>query len=125
MPLSKRAALGAVATLVEMGSSDVDLPRLLEWLVVERGCREIVCEGGGVLVAGLFAARAVDELRLTLVPRILGGSSAPTVVEGAGFEPDVIPDGHLMRVERLGDELFLLYEFDWDAEPTRQLAVPR
>jgi 5-amino-6-(5-phosphoribosylamino)uracil reductase len=125
MPQAKREALGAVATLVELGSSEVDLPRLLEWLVLRRGCREIVCEGGGVLVAGLFAARAVDELSLTLVPRILGGSSAPTVVEGAGFEPDVIPDAQLVRVERLGDELFLLYAFDWDGEPTRQSAIPR
>jgi len=47
-----------------------------------------------------------------VVPRILGGKSAPTMVEGDGFEPDAIPDPHLSSVERVGDELFLVYRLD-------------
>jgi riboflavin biosynthesis pyrimidine reductase len=113
MPESKRASLRDRATLVELGSSEVDLNRLLEWLAEKRGCKVVVCEGGGVLVANFFAARAVDELFLTIVPRVLGGSNAPTVVGGDGFEPNAIPDGHLLRVEKLEDELFLQYEFRW------------
>ena len=113
MPDAKRASLKGRATLIELGSSEVDLNRLLEWLAAERGCGVVVCEGGGVLVANFFGARAVDELFLTIVPRILGGSHAPTVVEGDGFEPNAIPDGHLLQVEQVGDELFLHYEFRW------------
>ncbi len=113
MPDAKRASLRGHATLIELGSSEVDLNRLLEWLAAERGCEVVVCEGGGVLVANFFAARAVDELFLTIVPRILGGSNAPTVVGGDGFEPNAIPDGHLLQVEQVGDELFLHYEFRW------------
>lgn len=113
MPEAKLASLRAKAVLVELGSADVDLSRLLRWLASERGCRTVLCEGGGALVAGLFAARAIDELRLTLVPRVLGGSSAPTIVDGNGFEPDEMPDGRLVDVERIGDELFLRYEFAW------------
>ncbi|MGO9835737.1 MAG: hypothetical protein ACLP1X_16155 [Polyangiaceae bacterium] len=37
---------------------------------------------------------------------------APTMVEGDGFEPDAIPDARQARVERVGDELFLVYQFD-------------
>ena len=70
-----------------------------------------MCEGGGILVADLFAARAVDELYLTVVPRILGGVAAPTLVAGAGFDPDQIPDAKLASLEREGDELYLRYEF--------------
>ena len=70
-----------------------------------------MCEGGGVLVADLFAAHAVDEMYLTVVPRILGGVAAPTLAAGAGFEPDQIPDAKLVSVEQIGDELFLRYEF--------------
>ena len=55
------------------------------------GAATVVCEGGGILVADLFAARAVDELYLTVVPRILGGAAAPTLVAGAGFDPDRSP----------------------------------
>jgi riboflavin-specific deaminase-like protein len=110
---AKRASLRDHATLVELGDSEVDVRRLLEWLALERGCRTVLCEGGGVLVANLFAARAVDELYLTIVPRVLGGANAPTSIEGVGFEPNAIPDGRLARVERVGDELFLLYVFEW------------
>jgi riboflavin-specific deaminase-like protein len=113
MPDAKRASLRTRATLVELGASEVDPLRLLEWLASERGCKTVLCEGGGVLNAALFAARAVDELYVTIVPRILGGSSAPTIVGGSGFEPDAIPDARLTRSERIGDELFLVYEFDW------------
>jgi riboflavin-specific deaminase-like protein len=108
-----RGVLEAHATLLELGISDVDIPRLLDWLFRERGCKTVVCEGGGVLAADFFAAKAVDELHLTVVPRILGGSNAPTCVEGSGFEPDAIPDAQLKSVERVGDELYVVYTFPW------------
>jgi 2,5-diamino-6-(ribosylamino)-4(3H)-pyrimidinone 5'-phosphate reductase len=112
----KRASLRSRATLLELGRSEVDVVHLLEWLARERGCTVVLCEGGGVLNAHLFAAHAVDELYLTIVPRVLGGSNAPTVVEGGGFEPDALPDGRLDQVERVGDELFLVYRFTWRPE---------
>jgi riboflavin-specific deaminase-like protein len=112
MAETKRATLRNCATLVEFGAVEVDVLRLLEWLASERGCKVVVCEGGGVLNAHLFAARAIDELYVTIVPRILGGHAAPTMVEGEGFEPDAIPDPRLASVERVGDELFLVYRFD-------------
>lgn len=113
MPEAKRASLRPRATLVELGATDVDPLALLDWLGRERGCRVVLCEGGGVLVARLFEARAVDELHVTVVPRILGGSNAPTMVEGDGFEPDALPDARLVSCERVGDELFLVYSFAW------------
>jgi riboflavin-specific deaminase-like protein len=113
MPEVKRAALRPSATLVELGETAVDLSGLLDWLARERGCRIVLCEGGGILNAKLFAARAVDELYVTVVPRILGGADAPTMVEGDGFEPDRIPDARLVSCDRVGDELFLVYAFDW------------
>ncbi len=113
MPEEKRASLRKHATLVELGASDCDLAGLLEWLAVERGANVVLCEGGGVIVAGFLAARALDELHLTIVPRVLGGLGAPTPVAGPGFAPGAVPDPRLAEVERVGDELFLRYEFDW------------
>jgi riboflavin biosynthesis pyrimidine reductase len=75
--------------------------------------RVLLCEGGGDLAARLFAARAVDEIYLTLVPRILGGARAPTLASGEGFDPDEIPDARLASLEQHGDELFLRYEIAW------------
>jgi 2,5-diamino-6-(ribosylamino)-4(3H)-pyrimidinone 5'-phosphate reductase len=113
MAEAKRSALRAKATLLEFGASEVDCSRLLDWLMKERSCRVVLCEGGGVLNAALFAARAVDELYLTIVPRMLGGAEAPTILEGNGFEPDALPDARLSRFEAVGDELYLVYSFDW------------
>ena len=113
MPASKRGELAERATLVELGERDVEISKLLDWLASERGCRVVLCEGGGVLNARFLAARAIDELHLTVVPRVLGGSRAPTIVAGDGFEPGAVPDAKLAQVDRVGDELFLVYAFDW------------
>jgi len=113
MSREARARLAPAATLVTLGQREVEIPRMLEWAVRERAIGTLLCEGGGVLVAQLFAARAVDELFLTIVPRILGGALAPTLAEGPGFSPDEIPDATLGAVDRVGDELFLRYDFRW------------
>jgi 5-amino-6-(5-phosphoribosylamino)uracil reductase len=111
-----RARLSSVAELIELGEDTVPMRPLLAWLW-ERGVRTLVCEGGGEVCAHLFAARAVDEVYLTLVPRVLGGARAPTMVGGMGFTPDGIPDPTLGSLERMGDELYLRYDFAWDAAP--------
>ncbi len=112
MPLDTRARLGAVAELVQFTGERVAIADVLTWLA-GRGVRTLLCEGGGALVAQFFAARAVDALYLTLVPRILGGAHAPTLADGPGFTPNEIPDPTLASMERIGDELYLRYEFDW------------
>ena len=112
MPALERQRLGAVAELAELGGERVAVEDLLAWLT-SRGVQTLLCEGGGNLCAQLFAARAVDELYVTLVPRILGGAHAPTLADGPGFAPDQIPDPKLASMERVGDELYLRYDFTW------------
>jgi riboflavin-specific deaminase-like protein len=108
-----RAQLAPVATLIEMDATSVSIPRLLTWMRKTLGAQVVMCEGGGDLVAQMFAARAVDELYVTVVPRILGGTHAPTLAGGLGFDPDEIPDATLTSIERIGDDLFLRYDFRW------------
>ncbi len=114
MPSEAREALATAATVISMGERDVEIPRMLEWMARELDVRTLLCEGGGVLCAELFAARAVDELFVTLVPRIIGGVDAPTLAEGPGFRPEETPEATLGAMERIGDELYLRYDFRWD-----------
>jgi len=116
MPADARARLSPVAEMVELGAETVAMPDLLAWLTA-RGLRTVVCEGGGELAAQFFSARAVDELYLTLVPRVLGGSRAPTLAGGPGLPLDAVPDGRLASLERIDDDLFLRYEFRWTDSP--------
>lgn len=80
-------ATGAEAELpgsgahVEYARVGDDLPRLMAELH-ERGVRSVLCEGGPTLNSFLFAAGLVDELFLTLNPKVLGGAAALTIVAG-------------------------------------------
>ena len=108
-----QAALSGVAEVVMLPEAEADVGVLLAWLAEVHGCRTVLAEGGGALNTCLFEARAVDELYLTVTPRVLGGTTAPTAVSGEGFAPSFVPDATLVDVRREGDELLLHYRFDW------------
>ncbi len=68
--------------MVESGPDGrVDLPALLRSLR-EEGVRALLCEGGPTLHGALQAAGLVDELFLTIAPKLAGGE-APRILEGA------------------------------------------
>ena len=49
-----------------------------------RGLRRVLVEGGGGLVAQMFAWNAVDQVLAFVAPKIIGGRFAPTPVAGEG-----------------------------------------
>ena len=59
-----------------------DLPLTLARLREEHGVRSVLCEGGPTLNSFLLAAGLVDELFLTLNPKLAGGAAALTIVAG-------------------------------------------
>lgn len=113
LPAVTREKLAPVTTLIEMGEFGVDTRRMLAWLAREQGVGVLLCEGGGIIAGELFRARAVDQLFLTLVPRVLGGSDAPTLAQGPSLWPEERVEASLGAVDRVGDELFLRYDFRW------------
>jgi riboflavin-specific deaminase-like protein len=93
-----------------VGRSEIDWPRALAWLRRRWNVQRLLCEGGGELNAALFRAGLVNELHLTVCPKILGGRNAPTIAEGIGF-PKLSQAARfrLASAKRVGDELFLVY----------------
>lgn len=73
----RRAALAEVADVLVAGEDEVDLPRAVR-LLHERGLTRLLCEGGPTLLTALVRAGLLDELCLTLTPRLLG--TAPTLL---------------------------------------------
>jgi riboflavin-specific deaminase-like protein len=76
------AVLPGVADQVEYARVGDDLPLLMARLREQYGIRSVVCEGGPTLNSFLLAAGLVDELFLTLNPKLVGGAAALTIVAG-------------------------------------------
>jgi riboflavin-specific deaminase-like protein len=92
------------------GTNEVDFHRALRWLRTKWGVRRLLCEGGGELNAALFRAGLVDELHLTVCPRIFGGAAAPTIADGLGARTlGQAAQLELHSAKRAGAELFLVY----------------
>ncbi|HEY5287251.1 MAG TPA: dihydrofolate reductase family protein [Solirubrobacteraceae bacterium] len=68
----------------------LDLPRAMTELYERLGVRTLLCEGGPHLNAQLLAHGLVDELFLTLSPKLAGGdavSETLRIVSGPQFDP--------------------------------------
>ena len=93
--------LGEQVTYERVGD---DLPLLMARLRSEHGIRSVLCEGGPTLNSYLLAAGLVDELFLTLNPKLLGGAAALTIVAGRELvEPAEL---ELVSLAEGGGELF-------------------
>ena len=89
-----REVLGADNVLV-LGEHHVDLAALRQALV-DRGMRRLLSEGGPHLLADLLRVGVVDELCMTLVPRLVSGAHLRIT---AGEELDVPLDLRLLLEE--------------------------
>jgi riboflavin-specific deaminase-like protein len=84
-PASRLKELRAVATEVKIcGTREINFPRALRWLREQWGIKRLLCEGGGELNDALFRAGVVDQLHLTVCPKVFGGRTAPTIADGLG-----------------------------------------
>jgi 2,5-diamino-6-(ribosylamino)-4(3H)-pyrimidinone 5'-phosphate reductase len=71
--------------------------------------KSVLCEGGPTLNSFLFAADLVDELFLTMSPKVVGGAAALTIVAGRELVEPVEPD--LVSVAEADSELFTRWRF--------------
>lgn len=74
-----------------------------------RGCKRVLLEGGGELNYSFLEEKLVDEIYITITPRVLGGGSAPTPVDGRGFLWTSQVGLRLVSARRRGEEVFLRY----------------
>lgn len=89
---------------------EIDLRLALESLTT-LGIKYLAVLGGGELVASMLELDLIDEFWLTLCPLIIGGTTAPTPVEGKGLLPEA-SRLQLLEVHRVGQEVFLHYKIN-------------
>ena len=105
MRAERYAGLEKRLIVVESGGGEwADLGDLLRSLH-EEGVRAVMCEGGPTLHGSLQAAGLVDELFLTVAPKLAGGG-APRILEGALDEIELLELVWLLEHE---GELFARY----------------
>jgi 2,5-diamino-6-(ribosylamino)-4(3H)-pyrimidinone 5'-phosphate reductase len=72
------------AYVIIIGSKLVNLKKLFRMLY-DMGYRKILVEGGGELNWSCLHEGIVNELIITIAPKVLGGRNAITLVEGIGY----------------------------------------
>ena len=70
---------------VSQGPGGVNMTELFQ-VLGERGINSLLIEGGGTTLASAFEAGLVDKVLFFIAPKIVGGASAVTPVEGSGVE---------------------------------------
>ena len=100
---------GDRAVVVGCGAETVDLGRALGTLRERFGVRTLLCEGGPGLTHDLVAGGHLDEIFLTLAPKLGSDKAALRLLEGRAFDPAALPQAELIQVLAEGSELFLRY----------------
>lgn len=109
IPPRYRRSLEQVAELRVSDSPEVDLRILLRDMKT-RGMKKLLCEGGSGLFRSLAGNDWVDQLYLTLSPKLFGGADAPTLTStGREFFPSTTR-WHLAECEVVEEEAFLRWD---------------
>ena len=106
-PTVKRSLFSKSCEVIVMGKG-ISPARILRELS-KRGVKRVIVEGGGTLMWHFASGNLIDEYHVTLTPRILGGSQAPTLVDGPGFSAARTLRLRLHTARRRGEELYLVY----------------
>ena len=68
--------------VVRLPETELTLTNVLTRLRSDHGVRSVLCEGGPTILGALLAEGLLDELFLSLAPKVAGGGPDPTTVEG-------------------------------------------
>ncbi len=99
-----------------VGEERVDVAAALRHLAREYGVERLLLEGGPTLAWSFFKEGLVDEVRMAIAPVMVGGSEAPTALEGEGFSEVVNGVAlELTSVEKLGRDVILRFKVGGDA----------
>lgn len=94
---------------LRFGADEVDLREVLAALRQRLGIETLVVEGGSELNARLISLGLVDELFLTLAPKVKLGRDTPTYAGGEPLPRRLVQRFTLVEHHRIGNEVFLRY----------------
>lgn len=107
----KRAieSLRASGVVVVQSKNERPSPQEILSAFTRAGKKRVLIEGGGEFNASFLEKGLVNQIHLTLVPKLVGGSESPTWCEGAGFPKGKFPRFKLKECRNVKGELYLTY----------------
>jgi len=87
----------------------VDWAQVFLRLRTELGVERLLIEGGSELNGAVLATGLVDELFMTLAPKVKLGRDVPTYAGGEPLSREDVQNYQLLACVQVGDELFLRY----------------
>lgn len=98
------------AEIMRVGKNRVDILALSNELY-KRGFKVVMVDGGPRTIGDFFQADLIDEVFLTIAPKIYGSNELTSnMVEGILLPPDEIKNLELISVKQVENELFLRYK---------------
>ena len=76
------SGLAARVDVVQVDAGEMTLTTMMRRLRSDYGVRSLLCEGGPTLFGALLQEDLVDELFLSLAPRLTGGGTEPAISAG-------------------------------------------
>lgn len=107
--ISALEALGITVLQVPDETGKVNLTKLM-YVLHDMKIDSILLEGGGTLNESMLQADLVNEIKVFIAPKVIGGALAKSPVEGLGI--DDIKDAvvfKLINVEKFDDDILLEY----------------
>jgi riboflavin-specific deaminase-like protein len=101
------SACAAEVEVVRLDPEQVTMTTALRHLRAEHGVRLLLCEGGPTVFGALLHEGLVDELFLTISPKLAGGGTGPTITSGPEL-PELLELDLRWALEHEGT-LFLRY----------------
>lgn len=106
----KEAGVEIICCSNEAG--EVDLNKVIDWMVDQR-LDSVLIEGGGTIHEAALKAGIVNHVMAYVAPKLFGGMEARTPVEGAGVEqPSDSPELSLTKITHLGTDILLEYDIE-------------
>ncbi len=102
--------LGSKYIILPSGETRVDIPTFSSYLH-KKGYRYVLMEGGPTLLGVFLSHNLIDEIFLTIAPKIFGNidTTAFTMVEEYLFPAEKVSKYQLISVNQQKNELFLRY----------------
>ena len=96
--------------IIVCGKHRIDIKKLLI-VLRKQGIKKILVEGGGETNWSFVKENLTDEVIITITPYLVGGITATTLVDGAGFSTIVKSTKlKLKSVRKMNNEIILHYE---------------